>query len=292
MSVLLGLTAFAPWLMLAGPFALALLLGASRRVGAVVAAALCVVSVVTQLPLYVADTAPRDARTVVVMTLNLRLGLASPAAVVAAVRRDRVDLLMTEELTDAENDALLRAGLAGVLPSREVAPAGGATGTGLWSRWPLHDQRRRDDFAFEFVTAQVDIPGVSCAPTVAALHMQGPWPHAAGWDRDIAHLPSVLDELGATPCALLVGGDFNATPDVAQFRRLLTHGRADAAEQAGAGLTATYPAGHWYPPLIAIDHVLTRRAVAVGVHTVSVPGSDHRGLVASVAVPRDRPSAS
>jgi endonuclease/exonuclease/phosphatase (EEP) superfamily protein YafD len=72
-----------------------------------------------------------------------------------------------------------------------------------------------------------------------------------------------------------------------QFRRILAGGFADAADQAGAGYTRSYPADRWYPPLIAIDHVLTRNGpVATAVDTVTVEGSDHRSLVARVAVPR------
>jgi endonuclease/exonuclease/phosphatase (EEP) superfamily protein YafD len=97
----------------------------------------------------------------------------------------------------------------------------------------------------------------------------------------------VLDGLPAGR-PVIVGGDFNATPDVAQFRSVLRTGFADAADQAGAGMTRTYPADRWFPPLIAIDHVLTRGgAVATGVQTVSISGSDHRALLARIAVPTD-----
>jgi endonuclease/exonuclease/phosphatase (EEP) superfamily protein YafD len=86
---------------------------------------------------------------------------------------------------------------------------------------------------------------------------------------------------------MIVGGDFNATPDTVQFRTILGAGFADAADQAGAGSTRTYPADRWYPPLIAIDHVLSRNGpVATDLRTVAIKGSDHRALVVRVAVPR------
>ena len=66
----------------------------------------------------------------------------------------------------------------------------------------------------------------------------------------------------------------------AQFRRLLTHGYADAARQAGAGYLASYPTDRWYGPVIGIDHVLVRSAAATSVRTVDLPGSDHRGVLA------------
>jgi endonuclease/exonuclease/phosphatase (EEP) superfamily protein YafD len=97
------------------------------------------------------------------------------------------------------------------------------------------------------------------------------------------HYPAVLGGLpGRT---VLVGGDFNATTDDAQFRGILATGYADAAQQAGAGFTPTWPADRWFPPLIAIDHVLTRGAVARSVDSVRIPGSDHRALVVDVRIP-------
>ena len=86
---------------------------------------------------------------------------------------------------------------------------------------------------------------------------------------------------------MVVGGDFNATPDTAQFRDVLAAGYDDAADQAGAGLTRTYPSDRWFPPLIAIDHVLCRgAATAVRASTVEIDGSDHRALLVHLRLAR------
>jgi endonuclease/exonuclease/phosphatase (EEP) superfamily protein YafD len=117
------------------------------------------------------------------------------------------------------------------------------------------------------------------------LHLAGPVPDAAHWSADIRRLPEVLNELPSA-AAVIVGGDFNATPDTTQFRSVLRAGFADAADQAGAGMTRTYPADSWLPPLIAIDHVLIKGgAVATAARTVSISGSDHRALLVAVALP-------
>jgi endonuclease/exonuclease/phosphatase (EEP) superfamily protein YafD len=50
-------------------------------------------------------------------------------------------------------------------------------------------------------------------------------------------------------------------------------------------LLATLPVQQWYPPLITIDHILTRNAAASSIRTVEVPGSGHRALLATIAVP-------
>jgi endonuclease/exonuclease/phosphatase (EEP) superfamily protein YafD len=223
---------------------------------------------------------------VVVLTANLRLGGADPAAIVAAVRTHHVEVLMLEEVTTEEAGALQRAGLDATLPYSSVSPGRQASGTGLFSRYPISQADIRDDFGFAFITARVAIPGVARPPTIAALHLFGPYPRiqTAQWQRDIRHLPSVLDSF-ASDAPVIVGGDFNATRDVAQFRHLLQGGYADAADQAGAGFTATYPANRFFPPVLAIDHVLTRDAVAHKVDTIDLPGSDHRGLLVTVRLP-------
>jgi endonuclease/exonuclease/phosphatase (EEP) superfamily protein YafD len=83
---------------------------------------------------------------------------------------------------------------------------------------------------------------------------------------------------------VLAGGDLDATYGNGQFRALLTGGYRDAAEQVGAGWTATYPAGSVVPPVVGIDHVLVRSAGVDAVCTVSLPRTDHRGLVVRVAL--------
>jgi endonuclease/exonuclease/phosphatase (EEP) superfamily protein YafD len=91
-------------------------------------------------------------------------------------------------------------------------------------------------------------------------------------------------EQTADGCAI-VTGDFNATLDMRPFRDLLSDGYRDAAEQSGAGRTPAFPADSWLPPMIAIDHILTRHCRATSLRTLEIPGSDHRGIVASVTIP-------
>jgi endonuclease/exonuclease/phosphatase (EEP) superfamily protein YafD len=91
----------------------------------------------------------------------------------------------------------------------------------------------------------------------------------------------------AGPAAVIVAGDFNRTPDMRQFRDLLTNGFGDAVEQTGAGFGPTFPSRTWHPPLITIDHMLTRRATATAIRTVYIGGFDHRALLATLAVPVD-----
>ena len=281
----LKVVAAAPYLMLASIVAVGLLLLARRWIGALLAVALVAVCASTQIRLYVAADPPKDARDVVVMTANLYLGSADPATVVRDVRRHDVDVLMLDELTTQLQDRLIAAGLAELLPHRESLPGDGGSGMGLWSRYPLADARTVPGFAMALITARIAVPGIAAAPTFVALHMPGPAEDSTRWRADMARLPGALDRLPAD-AAVVVGGDFNATPDTAQFRRLLRNGYRDAAEQAGAGMTRTWPANRSVPPLIAIDHVLTRGAVARSADTLGLNGSDHRAVLSRVAIPR------
>ena len=281
----LGLVAATPYLLLAAPLALLLLVAARQWIGVSLAAVVVGLGAMTQLPLYVAASAPTHGPAFVVMTANLRLGLAAPSEVVAKVRAHGVDILMLEELTPQEERRLIDSGLDEVLPYHESRPRKLFFGTGLWSRYPLTDARFPIGFTFALVIARVSLPGVAGRATCVAVHLSGPVPTSTNWERDIAGLGSLLNTL-SREAPVIVGGDFNATPDTMQFRRLLTGGYRDAAAQAGAGVTATYPADVWFPPLIAIDHVLTRDAVATTVHTVRISGSDHRALVSTVILDR------
>jgi endonuclease/exonuclease/phosphatase (EEP) superfamily protein YafD len=85
----------------------------------------------------------------------------------------------------------------------------------------------------------------------------------------------------------LLAGDFNATLDHAELRRVLDRGYRDAAERAGVGLRPTWPAGKTLlPTLITIDHVLAdRRVRVISARSVAIPGSDHRGVLAELLLP-------
>ena len=282
-----ALAAFGIYLMLAVPCSLALLLLCRAWTLAGVAGLVLAVCIAAEAPLFVSEPAPRNGVRLVVMTSNLRLGLADPSSLRRQVIDHHVDLLMLEELTTRAVARLTAAGLGSVLPYRALAPGPGPVGVGLWSRYPLRDVRHPSGFVFNVVVATVAAPQRSVPVTVMVTHLTGPWPGpATAWFRDIKRLSSVLRELAqARPSApVLVGGDFNSTLDNAQLRAVLTNGYRDAAEQAGAGITATYPADAWYPPLIAIDHVLTRNAVATSAKTLRIRGSDHKALLAEVVL--------
>jgi endonuclease/exonuclease/phosphatase family metal-dependent hydrolase len=120
--------------------------------------------------------------------------------------------------------------------------------------------------------------------TVLGVHPVAPV-DPAGWRADHA---AILRQAEADHADLIVG-DMNATPDHDVMRKLDDAGYRDAGELANEGWQPTWPANHvgvfpLLPPLVRIDHVLIADTLAsLGTHTVDVDGSDHDGLVATVA---------
>ncbi|KWX67390.1 endonuclease/exonuclease/phosphatase family protein [Mycobacterium sp. NAZ190054] len=282
--------AAAPYLALAAPAAMLLLAVGRRWLLTLAAVAVTLALLGMYVPRYLSSAAPDVAAVDVrVLTANLFLGQADPAAFVA-LARDAADIVAVQEMTQQSADGLSAAGMDAAFPYRVIMPARNASGIGIWSRHPIVHSGRIDGYTLPMVGSRIRIPGVRVDATVLSVHLPGPWPTPIdGWRSDIARLPDTLGEVGRTAGAgaVIVAGDFNATADMAPFRRLLVDGYGDAGADAGAGLVRTYPGRGMRPPLIGIDHILTKNCSTASVGTVVVPGADHRGLVATLRVPVD-----
>ena len=277
-----------PFLMPAAPLALVVLLWGRRWTLAGVAGCLTAVLVAIQLPWYLStDPDPNSVR-VRVMTINMRFGGADPHAL-ARIADESADIVMTQELTPEAVGALAAAGMAATFPYQVLDARPLASGLGMYSRYPITEPTRVGGYGLGLIGVRVRVDGVGQDTSVASVHFTGPWPQPiADWRSDIATFPKTLAELAAQSGTgpILVGGDFNSTIDMKPFRQLLTNGYRDAAEQAGAGRTFTYPSNRRFPPIIGIDHVLTRNCTAVSMRTVEIAGTDHRALLTTVMVPR------
>ncbi|WP_187683763.1 endonuclease/exonuclease/phosphatase family protein [Nocardia wallacei] len=269
----------APYLMGAALVGVAGFAAVRNRVGAAVAVVVVVVALWTLAPLFVGRSSADDGPGVTVMQANLLFDGADPRALVEEVRSRDVTVLTVEELTPAAVEALGRAGLDRLLPHRFVAPGRNAAGTGIWSAYPLSDTVEYDGFVLNQLSATAALPDVGPV-TVYAFHPVPPVFGTPVWGDELARLRDILGRSPDRPA--LVGGDFNATYDHSQFRSMLTGRFADATEQAGAGLLRTYPTDKRWPALIGIDHILVAGGRAVAAETVSLPGADHRALVARI----------
>jgi endonuclease/exonuclease/phosphatase (EEP) superfamily protein YafD len=278
------LVVFSPYLILGGPLALGILFLARRTFLIVVSLVLTVATIAIQVPHYVGVQASRSGPLEFrILSANLREGEAGARQLVD-VARDKADVLTFQELTPLEVERLSAAGLDAIFPYRWLDARERADGVGIWSRIPLAATRRIDGYTFPILSAQLSADGQSPGPTVVAVHLVAPWPQPIhAWRQEIALLPDALGEIAdpAGSGCVIVAGDFNSTTDMRSFRDL-THAGYQFAGQTRAGYLRTYPADSVVPPLIAIDHLLTRNCTAINVRTADIPGSDHCGLVATV----------
>lgn len=221
-----------------------------------------------------------------ILSGNLREGKADPGGLVKV--GGQADIVALQELTPELVDRLTAAGLDAAFPYRWLDARDGPYGVGVWSRFPMHSARRVDGYVMGFLSAQLQVPGVSSDLTVVVVHLPGPWPQRVDdWRNELRRLPhSLLAEADfAAGGPVVVASDLNSTTDMRPFRALLRGGFLDAAEQCGAGIVPTFPAGRRIPPFLAIDHILTCRCTATSLRSIALPGSDHRALVATVQIP-------
>jgi len=277
----LAAAALSPYLMMGAPLAV-LVFALSRHWTLVsIAAVLTVAVLAVQLPWYIGSPDPGSGTTLRFVSANLLLGEAEPASV-AGLAAEHADVLAVQELTP-ELAAALSPALAGAFPFSALRPRERAAGVGLWSRYPISASGSDESFGRGLIYARIQVPDTDYATTVLSTHMPPPRSAFESWRNDIGRLGPVLRELPPDG-PVVVGGDLNATPDVREFRQLLQAGYRDGAAQAGAGLTRTHPSHTIVPPLLAVDHIMTRDATVTSLQTVAVTGSDHLALAAVVVL--------
>lgn len=81
---------------------------------------------------------------------------------------------------------------------------------------------------------------------------------------------------------LVLAGDLNATDAHLQIRGLAA-GLADASPMLGPWPAGTWPANSAFPAFAGIDHVWVRGLAVVDAQRITVPGTEHHGIVAHLA---------
>lgn len=217
-----------------------------------------------------------------VVTANLYILNPTPELAGRGLRALRPDVLVVPEL-DARGLAGLRAsGLLDDLPFAVMQSDGQPETVGLFSRLPLRDIKIRAAGGRRLPRATVSVAGTDVRLLVA--HPLPPISvYEPLWRRSLHDLAA---EARLLELPAVVAGDLNADRDHALFRALLETGLRDAHDERGRGLARTWPASF---PVLHLDHVLVRdRAgvalVVVDVAEADVPGSDHKAVVADLAV--------
>jgi endonuclease/exonuclease/phosphatase (EEP) superfamily protein YafD len=186
-------------------------------------------------------------------------------------------VLVVQEAADPLVEALERAGVRDALPHAFVDPARARGGCVLYSRTPLAGGRLVDG-AYGGASATIELGGTTV--TVVGAHPKAP---VAPWDerpwRD--SFRAVAAVVDAAPGPVVCAGDWNATMWHEPLRGLLDHGLDDAHPLARRARAATWPAPL---PVALLDRVLVRGLAVRAITEAVVPGSDHRAVVADLAI--------
>lgn len=284
-SVVVLLVGLLPLTLLAAYAVLAVALALRQRRLSAVAVALVAAQLLVVAPAVDAAAVPagaREAARLRVVTANLYVLNDSFAEAGRALLALEPDVLVVPELSSDGLAGLRAAGLLDRLPHSVVLLGDRRETVGLLSRLPLSDVTTRTAAARVLPRATIEVAGIR-----VRLLPAHPFPPVAVlqplWQASLRDLATEVTDL---TLPAVVAGDLNADRDHAAFRALLATGLRDAHDERGRGLAATWPAAL---PLLHLDHVLVRdgadgRLAVVDVREVRVPGSDHRAVVADLAV--------
>lgn len=229
----------------------------------------------------------RHAPVVRVFDANVKRNPQFRAGYVRAIEQDRPDVVTLEEFTPSTLQSVVASGVLARFPYRCVAPSYGADGFLIASRLHLTGCRVQTvpwngSRVQDMVTASLWSPGGPVALRV--VHTLAPLPaYWREWSTALAAVGQSVRADGAS--TMLMVGDFNATWGNKGFVALLHDGLTDGAAARGKATDMTWPNDAVVPPFIRIDHLLTGTRLAVTEITAKPGfGSDHRYLVASVAI--------
>lgn len=242
-------------------------------------------------------TARAEGPTVRIMTFNRGAGSGRPfdaADFLRYLERHRIDVVCFQESDrDPTLDRVLEErgwhrdqsrAIASRFPIAEDYPRSTEqNGPDLNYTAILYRARIRGPEGREFVVASLHMPTSRYAfERLRKLEAGSMTTHLRWWNEELARMVALLAELGDVP--VLVGGDFNNGPDAAELSNLRDAGLYQSAfDVAGWGWGYTVRSSF---PYVRIDHILASPAWKVLSSWVGPSfGSDHRALVAEVALP-------
>ena len=251
---------FIPYGQLGYPVALVLLLAAqvgARRRGPLRLLALAVAGLIALhltwlVPFFVPDERPVVGPELTLLSQNVYNGEVDVAQLTAAAVD--VDLVVLNETTPAFLAQLQTPGWNEEFPYALGDEASAPADTTVFSRYPLSQSTASGHHDFEQWVTTVAVPGRTPVRLIAAH-----------------------------PCNPYCGGGLFAS-DHAPLVRLRADGLRSTTDLVGAGFVPTWPANRSFPPLFAIDHVLVDdQLTATSLRTVHLAGTDHLGLVVTLA---------
>lgn len=231
-----------------------------------------------RLPGWVASAPTMTVVAANVSRLNRNPGLA------VALQAASGDVYVFVELSAMVRTDLVARGMFATSPYMAESGFAGADHVLIASKYPLADVVAETIGEVPVVSATVIKDGRSVR--VIAAHPAAPSSSVRltafrGWMR------WAREQARVTKGPLIMAGDFNSSRFVPAMGELMAAGMTDAHESRGRGLTTSWPVGGSFPwrPFLRLDHILVRGpVVARSVRDLTVPGSDHLGIVAVVAL--------
>ncbi len=232
-----------------------------------------------------------ETQTLRVVSANILYSNRTPDETAAAIVALNADILAIQELAP-DGAAALNAALGTTLPYRFELATYGASGFGIYSRYPITIES--SPVGVRLLQAQIDVNGqpitlFNVHPTVPSFSRGRFTPRMSTRARD-SELTALLRVLDATQGMVIVAGDLNTAerePQLARFRTRLTD--TFRATNIGPGFSFPNPgATRNYPvPLIRLDYIWTSPAIiptSAAVHCERV-GTDHCWTHADLVLP-------
>ena len=247
---------------------------------AVLSAALLTLHLAWLAPRFVPDSRVPASAEFTLLSLNLHQGRADLDQLSDLSRS--ADVVVLAETTPATLQALRSRGWRERYPyllGEEGSPP--VADTTVYSRYPLSEVQVQGDPLFRQRVATLAVPRVGDV-RLMPQHPCNPYCGGGLWTQQHAVVAAVAAANLDRP--LLLAGDFNAVDEHGPMLDLHRLGLRSATDLVGAGWLPTYPANSLLPPLLEIDHVLVNdQLTATGVSTVRVSGTDHLGLLTTLA---------
>ena len=282
-----ALQALTPWVLVwAVPIALAAT--ATGRYPLALAALIALVTLlVLSYPIVFNAAAPKPAAgspRITVAYANLLYSNPSPAQAAHALLSADADVLVMVEMDTPLRDAILDATAAGDYPYRVERADLESESIGVWSRLPIASGGMVEVSQRSTVDLVLDVGGRSIR--LLGVHPYPPTRDVDGWSAQLAAIGRLA---AASSLPTVVVGDFNASRWHPSYRALLATGLRDSHKALGHGWSVSWPMdeGMLPPPFVRIDHALfSDGTTPVALHDLTIPGSDHKGFVATFAFTR------
>lgn len=191
------------------------------------------------------------------------------------------DVIVFTEYTAQHQEVLLASPVAERYPHRTDQAGPRGEGVAIWSTMPVEIAQRPDT---DSTSIDVTVSGPDGDIRIIGVHFPTPLDDFESWSHDLRAATEIGRRVSG-PTLLI--GDFNASHWHPDFRSVLDAGFVDAHSANGAGFSTSWPTTWPIPPFVRLDHALTAGGlVATDVEDFDVAGSDHLGMIVTVAPAR------